>query len=163
MKIGSKIVYPMHGAGTIINIEQEDFFGERKEYCTMKVAQKDMTLKFPLDRVENLHIRKVSSLENIFEEISNFEPEEYIYSPNWNKRYQTTLDKMKVGSPAHMANVLVNLKSRDNEKGLSSGERQLYHNAMDILASELMLIQDTDYDGAYELLEKHLEETLCET
>ena len=162
MKIGSKIVYPMHGAGTIIKIEQEDFFGERKEYCTVKVAQKEMTLKFPLDRRESLHIRNVSSMEKILDEISSHKPEEYIYSPNWNKRYQTTLDKMKTGSPSDMATVLVNLKSLENTKGLSSGERQLYHNAMDILASELMLIRDCDYDGAYEILEKHLEETLCE-
>ncbi len=162
MRIGSKIVYPMHGAGIVIKIEHEDFFGKEIEYCTMKVVQKDMTLKFPLERSVNLHIRDVSSLESIFAAIDNHEPEEYIYSPNWNKRYQTTLEKMKTGSPEDMATVLVNLKSLDNTKGLSSGERQLYHNAMDILASELMLIEDCDYDGAYGLLEKYLEESLCE-
>lgn len=162
MKIGSKIVYPMHGAGIVVKIEHEDFFGKDIEYCTMKVAQKEMTLKFPLERSENLHIRDISSLDNIFSAISEHEPEEYIYSSNWNKRYQTTLEKMKIGSPKDMATVLVNLKSLDISKGLSSGERQLYHNAMDILASELMLIEDCDYDGAYELLERYLEDTLCE-
>lgn len=162
MKIGSKIVYPMHGAGIVVEIEHEDFFGKRIEYCTMKVVQKEMTLKFPLDRSENLHIRDVSSIEIIFDEIREQEAEEYIHSSNWNKRYQTTLEKMKTGSPSDMATVLVNLKSLDTIKGLSSGERQLFHSAMDILTSELMLIEDCDYEGAYGLLEKCLEDSICE-
>ncbi|HZK09583.1 MAG TPA: CarD family transcriptional regulator [Clostridia bacterium] len=162
MKIGSKIVYPMHGAGIVVDIEHEDFFGKRIEYCTMKVAQKDMTLKFPLDRSENLHIRKVSNMEAIFGQIREKEPEEYIHSSNWNKRYQATLEKMKVGSTSDMATVLVNLKSLETIKGLSSGERQLYHTAMDILTSELMLIKDCEYEGAYKLLEQCLEDSICE-
>lgn len=162
MKIGSKIVYPMHGAGIVVKIEAEDFFGKRVEYCTMKVAQKDMTLKFPVSRKDSLHIREVSNTDTIMGAIKTKEPEEYITSSNWNKRYQITLDKMKIGSPTDMAKVLVNLKSLESDRGLSSGERQLYHNAMDILSSELMLIEDCDYEGAYGLLEKCLEELECE-
>ncbi len=161
MEVGSKLVYPMHGAGVVTDVSIEDFFGEDLNFCTLNIVQKDMVLKFPESKADELNIRNVSTMEEIIESIRAKEIDDYITSSNWNKRYQTTLVMLKEGKPSDIAGVLVNLKSLDNIKGLSSGERQLYHNALDILASEIMLIEDIKYEKACDLIENELEE-VCE-
>lgn len=158
MKLGSKLVYPMHGAGEIIDIAEKDFFGKDMLFCTLKIAQKDMVLKFPISKAEGLNIRPVSDIKTILETLKTLESEEYIKSSNWNKRYQTTLNKMKLGTVEDISSVLVNLKTLETIKGLSSGERQLYHSAFDILSSEIMLINGGDIEDANKLLEEELEE-----
>lgn len=163
MKIGNKIVYPMHGAGIILDIQKEDFFGQELTFCTLKICSKDMVLKFPVERAGVLNIRDISNTSQIIKEMKKTMNRDYMDTSNWNKRYQATLDKMKIGTPEEMAEVIVNLKRQDKLKGLSSGERQLFHNAMDILSSEVMLIEDTDYTKAYHLIERTLEEVaICE-
>lgn len=164
MEIGSKVVYPMHGAGTIVEVEKEDFYGKEMVYCTLNIVSKEMVLKFPLATADKLKIRSIATTEEIMDAMKQEMDREYLTTSNWNKRYQATLDKMKIGTPDEMAQVIVNLKFHDLEKGLSSGERQLYHQAMDILASEIMLIEDIPYESAYNRLETTLEEvTNCET
>ncbi|HHT20359.1 MAG TPA: hypothetical protein GXZ74_02815 [Tissierellia bacterium] len=164
MEIGKMVVYPMHGAGTIVEVEKEDFYGKEMIYCTLNIVSKEMVLKFPLATADKLKIRDIATTEEILGAMEGEMDREYLTTSNWNKRYQATLDKMKIGTPEEMAQVIVNLKFHDLEKGLSSGERQLYHQAMDILTSEIMLIEDIDYDSAYQKLETKLEEvTSCET
>lgn len=164
MDIGSKVVYPMHGAGIIVEVEKEDFYGKEMVYCTLNIVSKEMVLKFPLATADKLKIRDITTTQTILDAMDQPMDREYLTTSNWNKRYQATLDKMKIGTPDEMAQVIVNLKLHDLEKGLSSGERQLYHQAMDILTSEIMLIEDIDYDSAYNILKTALEEvTTCET
>lgn len=163
MEVGSKVVYPMHGAGTIIEVMTEDFYGREMIYGTLKIVSKDMVLKFPISTADKLKIREISTTDEIKHEMRQPMDREYLTTSNWNKRYQATLDKMKIGTPAEMAQVIVNLKVHDLTKGLSSGERQLYHQAMDILASEIMLIEDIAYEKAYNIIETTLEEVAsCE-
>lgn len=158
MEVGSKVVYPMHGAGTIVEVEKEDFYGKEMVYCTLKIISKDMVLKFPLATADKLKIRDIATTDEILNQMRQPMDRDYLTTSNWNKRYQATLDKMKIGTPEEMAQVIVNLKIHDLEKGLSSGERQLYHQAMDILSSEVMLIEDINYEKAYNLIETTLEE-----
>ncbi|HHX03466.1 MAG TPA: CarD family transcriptional regulator [Tissierellia bacterium] len=160
MKVGSRIVYPMHGAGIVIEIQEEDFYGENILFCTLKTCNKQMLLKFPLNRAEEMNIRKISDKETILGAMDHSEIEDYSTISNWSKRYQTSLDKMKIGTPEQMANVLVNLKLIDSSRGLSSGERQLYHNALEILSSEMMLIEDLPYEESSGLIEEKLEEVI---
>ncbi len=160
MEVGSRIVYPMHGAGIVIEIQEEDFYGESILFCTLRTCNKQMLLKFPLNRAEEMNIRKISDKETILSAMEHSEIEDYSGISNWSKRYQTSLDKMKIGTPEQMASVLVNLKLIDSSRGLSSGERQLYHNALEILSSEMMLIEDLPYEESFEIIETKLEEVL---
>lgn len=163
MQVGSKIVKPLDGAGTITGVEKKDFYGEEMVYITLKMVNKEMEYNFPAGIIEEKNIRAIATTEEIFAEMQKPMDRDYLTTSNWNKRYQATLDKMKIGTPAEMAQVIVNLKLHDLNKGLSSGERQLFHQAMDILTSEIMLIEDIDREKAYNLLEKTLQEvTACE-
>jgi CarD family transcriptional regulator len=72
---------------------------------------------------------------------------------NWNRRFKHNRDKMKTGDILELAEVVQNLSLRDHEKGLSTGEKQMFVKAKKILASELMYAMDLDEDGAHEWLE----------
>lgn len=160
MKVGEQILYPMHGAGRITDISTKDFYGEDVEYATLEILSSGMTLQFPVKNAKNLKIRPIADQEDILSALSGKIENHYMDSSNWNKRYQSILERMKVGGPEDMAEVLINLKHQDSEKSLSSGERQLFHQALDIVTSELMLSAELSYDEAQEKIQKELEEVL---
>jgi CarD family transcriptional regulator len=72
---------------------------------------------------------------------------------NWNRRFKHNRDKMKTGDIFELAEVVRNLSLRDHEKGLSTGEKQMFVKAKKILASELMYAKGLDEEGASEWLD----------
>jgi len=78
---------------------------------------------------------------------------------NWNRRFKHNRDKMKTGDIYELAEVVRNLAIRDFQKGLSTGEKQMFTRAKKILSSELMYALDMDEDGAEEYLDRFLEDT----
>ena len=78
---------------------------------------------------------------------------------NWNRRFKHNRDKMKTGDIYELAEVVRNLALRDGEKGLSTGEKQMYVKAKKILASELMYALDKDEEEA----ESYLDELLADS
>ena len=75
---------------------------------------------------------------------------------NWNRRFKHNRDKMKTGDIFELAEVVKNLSLRDHEKGLSTGEKQMFVKAKKILASELMYAKTMDEDECHEWLEEVL-------
>jgi CarD family transcriptional regulator len=72
---------------------------------------------------------------------------------NWNRRFKHNRDKMKTGDIFELAEVVRNLSLRDGEKGLSTGEKQMYVKAKKILASELMYAKNLSEEDAFLWLE----------
>jgi CarD family transcriptional regulator len=77
---------------------------------------------------------------------------------NWNRRFKHNREKIKTGDVFELAEVVRNLAIRETEKGLSTGEKQMYTRAKKILASELMYALDMEEDEA----ETHLEDLIAE-
>ncbi len=160
MEIGNIVFYPMHGAGEIIKKEEKLFDGEKTVYCTVKINVKNLMLQFPEDRVDLLNIREISSLEAIENALYESSTKSFSSDGNWNKRYQSNIDKLKTGSINDMCDVIVNFYSQEVEKSLSSGERQLYNTSFNVLVSELMYILDADKKETEEFLIKKIKEVL---
>jgi len=81
---------------------------------------------------------------------------------NWNRRFKHNRDKMKTGDVFELAEVVRNLAIRDFQKGLSTGEKQMFTRAKKILASELMYALDMEEKDAEDYLDDLLEETNTE-
>jgi CarD family transcriptional regulator len=77
---------------------------------------------------------------------------------NWSRRYKHNRDKLKTGDIFEVAEVVRNLAIRHADKGLSTGEKQMFSKAKKILASELMYARDFDEDEANAFLETVLED-----
>jgi len=157
-KVGDKVVYPHHGAGTVVKREKREVLGEKREYLTIKILHNDMTVNVPADNAERVGLRKVIDEEAVKKVVKYLTSGGTEMPKNWNRRFKHNRDKMKTGDIYELAEVVRNLALRDGEKGLSTGEKQMYVKAKKILASELMYAKNMSEDDALEWLETTLTE-----
>jgi CarD family transcriptional regulator len=157
-KVGDKVVYPHHGAGTVVKREKKEVLGEKREYLTIKILHNDMTVNVPADNAERVGLRKVIDEEAVKKVVKYLTSGGTEMPKNWNRRFKHNRDKMKTGDIYELAEVVRNLALRDGEKGLSTGEKQMYVKAKKILASELMYAKTMSEDEALEWLEETLTE-----
>ena len=97
-----------------------------------------MTVNVPADNAERVGLRKVIDEEAVKKVVKYLTSGGTEMPKNWNRRFKHNRDKMKTGDIFELAEVVRNLSLRDGEKGLSTGEKQMYVKAKKILASELM-------------------------
>jgi CarD family transcriptional regulator len=157
-KVGDKVVYPHHGAGTVVKREKREVLGEKREYLTIKILHNDMTVNVPAENAERVGLRKVIDEEAVKKVVKYLTSGGTEMPKNWNRRFKHNRDKMKTGDIYELAEVVRNLALRDGEKGLSTGEKQMYVKAKKILASELMYAKTMSEDEALEWLEETLTE-----
>lgn len=146
--IGDKIVYPMHGAGIIEEIEEKKILGEVRKYYILKVPCGDMKIMIPIDSSYEIGIRAIVSIEEMTSILELLKSDSTEMSNNWNRRYRENMDKLKTGDIKNVAEVVRNLMRTDKEKKLSTGEKKMLSNAKQILISEMILVQDVDQDTA---------------
>ena len=84
--IGDKIVYPMHGAGEIQDIEEKEILGEIRSYYIMDVPNEDMEIMIPVDNMEDIGIRDVISRDEIDKVMDVLKAPSSEMSGNWNHR-----------------------------------------------------------------------------
>ena len=154
--VGDKVVYPHHGAGTIVSKDVKLVLGEQREYLTIKILHNEMTVNVPVDNAEKVGLRWVIDQEMVDVVVKVLLGGSTEMPKNWNRRFKHNRDKMKTGDVLELAEVVRNLALRDHEKGLSTGEKQMYVKAKKILASELMYAKDMTEDEAHEWLEEVL-------
>lgn len=155
-KTGDKIVYPMHGAGKIKAIEEIDLLGDLINYYVVEIDYKSIEVKIPVEKAEELKVRNLSNLKELEEEFEKLKGKEFESFLNWNTRYRINIEKIKNGTIVDMVNVISMLEALDREKGLSTGEKQLLNNAKEILASEVVMIEDISFEKALEIVNKFI-------
>ena len=152
-KVGDKVVYPHHGAGTVVKKEKREVLGEKREYLTIKILHNDMTVNVPSENAEAVGLRKVIGEDMVKVVVKALTGGGTQMPKNWNRRFKHNRDKMKTGDILELAEVVRNLSLRDRETGLSTGEKQMFVKAKKILASELMYAKDMDEEEAAEWLD----------
>jgi CarD family transcriptional regulator len=153
--VGDKIVYPMHGAGTIDAIEQKDILGEKQNYYIIKMPG-EVKVMVPIDKADQVGVRNIINKEEAGKVLKVLESDETEMSNNWNKRYQDNMLKMKSGSVYEIADVVRNLSYKQKEKGLSTGEKKMLGNAKQILVSELVLAEHATEPEVIQLVENKI-------
>ncbi len=152
-KVGDKVVYPHHGAGTVVKREKREVLGEKREYLTIRIEHNDMTVNVPAENCEIVGLRKVIDEEAVKKVLKYLTSGGTEMPKNWNRRFKHNRDKMKTGDIFELAEVVRNLSLRDGEKGLSTGEKQMYVKAKKILASELRFAKNLSEEDAIAWLE----------
>jgi CarD family transcriptional regulator len=158
-EIGDSVVYPHHGAGQVIKKEDKNILGEVKQYLTIKILHNDMTVMVPCENAGKAGLRRIIDEEAIKKVLGVLQDDVSEMPKNWNRRFKHNRDKIKTGDILELAEVVRNLALREHEKGLSTGEKQMFTRAKKILASELMYALDKDEEGA----EQYLDELLAES
>ena len=143
--IGERVVHPMHGAGVIDDIVEERIAGVRQQYYVFKMPVGGLILKIPTANSEVIGLRTIitsAEANALLEAIPALETES---TANWNKRYQENMQRLKSGDLYEVSRVIKALVHRDRQRGLSTGERKMLHNAKQILVSELVLAQNSSF------------------
>ena len=156
-EIGDQVVYPRHGAGLVLKKEMKEVLGEKREYLTIKILHNDMTVMVPA-ATPTRRPRRVIGEEDVRKVLSVLRDDVSQMPKNWNRRFKHNREKIKTGDVFELAEVVRNLAIREQEKGLSTGEKQMYTRAKKILASELMYVLDMEEDEA----EGHLEDLIVD-
>ena len=155
-EIGDHVVYPHHGAGQVVKKEEKSILGETREYLTIKILHNDMTVMVPSCNAGKAGLRHIID-EDTVKKVLGLLTEECSEMPkNWNRRFKHNRDKIKTGDIYELAEDVRNLAVREQEKGLSTGEKQMYTRAKKILASEMRYALEKDEEQT----EAHLDELL---
>jgi CarD family transcriptional regulator len=157
-EIGQSVVYPHHGAGKVLRKEMKEVLGESREYLTIKILHNDMTVMVPTQNAAVAGLRPIIDEETCRKVHAVLQDECSEMPKNWNRRFKHNRDKIKTGDIYELAEVVRNLGIREAEKGLSTGEKQMFTRAKKILASELMYALEMDE----EQVEQHLHSILIE-
>ena len=161
-QVGDKVVYPHHGAGTVVKKESREVLGQKREYLTIKILHNDMTVMVPSDSAGRAGLRRVIGEEEVERVLAVLRDDMSQMPKNWNRRFKHNRDKMKTGDVFELAEVVRNLAIRDFEKGLSTGEKQMFTRAKKILASELMYALEMEEGEAEEYIDNLIEESHAE-
>ena len=149
-QIGDKVVHPMHGAVMVVSIVHKYGNSVTREYYILKLPVRSMVVMVPTEHSGEIGVRPVvgsAEADLILASISQL-PVEAVSS--WNRRYRMNMERMKSGNLFEVARVVKSLLLRENDRGLSTGERKMLHAAKQILISELVMSKDSSYEDMEE-------------
>jgi CarD family transcriptional regulator len=160
--VGDNVVYPHHGAGKVLKKEQKEVLGEKRNYLTIQILHNDMTVMVPCENAGRAGLRRVIGEEAVAKVLAVLRDDVSQMPKNWNRRFKHNREKIKTGDVYELAEVTRNLAIREAEKGLSTGEKQMYTRCKKILASELMYALEMEEDEAEEHLDSLIEDAHSE-
>ncbi|WP_103981636.1 CarD family transcriptional regulator [Helcococcus massiliensis] len=147
-KIGDKIVYAIHGAGTIVDIQEIDILGNVENYFILKLPINDIQVSIPESELGTSKIRPVISKEEGEEVLKILKEDRTAMSDNWGKRYRENLEQLKTGDIFETAEIVRNLTLLNEEKALSASEKKMLNNAKRIMVSELLIAETISKEEA---------------
>ncbi len=155
-EVGDKVVYPHHGAGTVLAKEFHEIRGERREYLTIEILQPPMIVMVPCENAETAGLRPVINERAVSEVLSVLAAEGSEMPAQWNQRFKRNQEKLRSGDILELAEVVRNLERRQQDARLSPGEMQMLERARRVLVSELMYARHVDEEGASQLIDDAL-------
>jgi len=143
-KTGEFIVYPAHGVGQIIAIEEQEIAGAKLELFVINFIKDKMTLRVPTAKIVSVGMRKLAEPPLVKRALETLKGRARIKRTMWSRRAQEYEAKINSGDPVAIAEVVRDLHRNAGQPDQSFSERQIYEAAMDRLAAELAALDKTD-------------------
>ena len=153
-KINEFIVYPAHGVGQIVNIEEQEVAGLALELFVINFEQDKMTLRVPTGKIASVGMRKLSDEEAVEKALTTVTGRARIKRTMWSRRAQEYEAKINSGDLHSIAEVVRDLYRSDTQPEQSYSERQLYEAAIDRMAREVAAIRKLSTTEAVHLMRK---------
>ena len=154
--VGDYVVYPKHGVGRVIELQREEIAGMQLELYVLRFEKERMTLRVPVNKVESIGMRKLSSDKTLREALDTLTGKPRVKRTMWSRRAQEYEAKINSGDLVSIAEVTRDLFRADDQPEQSYSERQLYESALDRMAREVAAIERIDRDAAIGILNKSL-------
>ncbi|MDB5177607.1 MAG: transcriptional regulator, CarD family, partial [Candidatus Saccharibacteria bacterium] len=151
------IVYPAHGVGQILAIEEQDVAGFKLELFVINFAKDKMTLKVPLPKVISGAIRKLSDNDTVRKSLDTLMGRARVKRTMWSRRAQEYEAKINSGDLSAIAEVVRDLYRSEAQPEQSYSERQLYESALDRMTREIAAVMKLTETEALKLIEGQLQ------
>jgi len=155
-KIGEVVVYPKHGVGEITSIETMEIASITTQFYVVKMEQAKLIIRVPVDKLEEVGLRKISTKKIIDEVFSILKLKPKIRRIMWSRRAQEYDTKIFSGDPIKIGEVVRDLFRKNTQPEQSYSERQMFQVALERLAREVAAVEKTDYFQATEKIETTL-------
>ena len=147
-KTGESVVYPAHGVGTIIAIEEQEVAGFKLELFVILFEKDKMTLRVPTHKATDIGMRSLSSPDLVTKALDTLKGKARVKRAMWSRRAQEYEQKINSGDLMAIAEVVRDLHRTDDQREQSYSERQLYEAALERLTREVAAVAGVDEAGA---------------
>lgn len=154
---GDYVVYPTHGVGKVIGIEDQEIAGTQLKLIVINFDKDRMTLRVPVQKASASGLRRLSSPDQMKTALKTLKGKSRVRRTMWSRRAQEYEAKINSGDPIAIAEVVRDLHRNAGQPDQSYSERQLYQAALDRLAREFAAVEDLDEDTATQKLEAMLQ------
>ena len=142
------MVYPAHGVGQIISIEEQQIAGISLELFVISFEKDKMTLRVPTDKAVQIGMRSLSSPDVILKAMTTLKGKAKVKRAMWSRRAQEYEQKINSGDLIAIAEVVRDLHRNDDQREQSYSERQLYEAALERLTREVAAVDNGDEAAA---------------
>ncbi len=153
---GDFVVYPTHGVGKILGVEEQTIAGDTLELFVIDFEQDRMKLRVPVEKAKISGLRRLSSRDRLKTAMSTLKSAPRVKRTMWSRRAQEYEAKINSGDPVSIAEVVRDLFRNSDQQEQSYSERQIYRSALDRLAREFAAVDKMSEEKAAEKLESVL-------
>jgi CarD family transcriptional regulator len=155
-KTGEHIVYPSHGVGKIVSIDEQEVAGFKLELFVISFAKDKMTLRVPTTKIASVGMRKLADAPVVARSLETLKGRARVKRTMWSRRAQEYEAKINSGDLVAIAEVVRDLYRSEAQPEQSYSERQLYEAALDRMAREIAAVQDLTDTEAVKTIEANL-------
>ncbi len=142
--VGDYVVYPKHGVGRVIELQNDEIAGMQLELYVLRFEKEKMTLRVPTNKAESVGMRKLSSDKTLKQAMDTLTGKPKVKRTMWSRRAQEYEAKINSGDLVSIAEVTRDLFRPDDQPEQSYSERQIFEAASSRLARELAAMEKTD-------------------
>ena len=150
------VVYPAHGVGRIVSIEEREIAGMQLELFVISFEKDKMTLRVPTDKATQVGMRSLSSPDIVSKALATLKGKARVKRAMWSRRAQEYEAKINSGDLLAIAEVVRDLHRTDDQREQSYSERQLYEAALERLTREVAAVTGVDEAGAMKQVDEVL-------
>jgi CarD family transcriptional regulator len=150
------VVYPAHGVGQIVSIEEREIAGMQLELFVISFEKDKMTLRVPTDKATQVGMRSLSSPDIVSKALATLKGKARVKRAMWSRRAQEYEQKINSGDLLAIAEVVRDLHRADDQREQSYSERQLYEAALERLTREVAAVTGQDEAGAMKQVDEVL-------
>jgi CarD family transcriptional regulator len=155
-KANEFVVYPAHGVGQILAIEEQEIAGAKLELFVINFIKDKMTLRVPTAKIANVGMRKLSDPALVKKALETLKGRARVKRTMWSRRAQEYEAKINSGDIVAIAEVVRDLYRSESQPEQSYSERQLYEAALDRLSREIAVVQHSTETEAVKEIESQL-------
>jgi len=153
------VVYPAHGVGRIVSIEEQEIAGAKLELFVLNFEKDKMTLRVPTSKLESVGMRKLAEDKTLKKALTTLKGKARVKRTMWSRRAQEYEAKINSGDLISIAEVVRDLYRSEAQPEQSYSERQLYEAALDRMARELAAVEKLDEASAVAKIDDVLSKT----